>query len=143
MTKKADFSEQEWEVLREGPPTAGLIAASSSSGGTFRESWALAKALAEARQQHGDSELLDELVSERPHAKRYGSHQELYEEGTKRLGEAVALLEQKGTPDEVEDYRKFTVGVAEPVAAAHGESGQAVGDIERRAIDRITTALGS
>jgi hypothetical protein len=35
-----------------------LMAAAASSGGTFRESWALAKAFTEARQQHGESELL-------------------------------------------------------------------------------------
>src|SRR5262249_59368254 len=59
MTSKSEFTEQEWELLREGPPTAGMIAATASSGGTFRESWALAKALTEARQHNGESELLD------------------------------------------------------------------------------------
>src|SRR5437764_603447 len=58
MTNKSDFTEQEWEVLREGPPIAGLMVATASGGGTFRESWALAKSFAEARQKHGQSELL-------------------------------------------------------------------------------------
>ena len=42
MTSKADFTEQEWELVREGPPTAGMITLLASSGGTFRETWALA-----------------------------------------------------------------------------------------------------
>jgi hypothetical protein len=141
MTGRSDFTEQEWELVREGPPAAGMIAASASSGGTFRESWALAKAFAEARQQHGESELLDALASERPHAHRYGSPQELAEQGLARLREAVALLEQKASADEVAAYKRFTTDVAERVAAAHKEGGAAVSAEERQAIDEIAAAL--
>jgi hypothetical protein len=141
MTSKSNFTEQEWEIVREGPPTAGLIAASASSGGTFRESWALAKAFAEARQQHGESDLLDALVAEKPHAKRYGSPQELEQHGLERLREAVTLLGQKATPDEVEAYRRFTLAIAEHVAAAHKEAGAAVSPEERQAIDKIASTL--
>ena len=49
MTGKADFSEEEWELVREGPPTAGMVALMAESGGTFRESWALAKAYTDAQ----------------------------------------------------------------------------------------------
>jgi hypothetical protein len=51
MTGKADFTEEEWERLREGAATAGMIVLLTSGGGSFRETWALAKTLAEARQQ--------------------------------------------------------------------------------------------
>jgi hypothetical protein len=141
MTSKADFTEEEWEVVREGPPTAGLVAASASGGGTFRESWALAKAFGEARQHHGASELLDALVSERPHPKRYGSPAELEEQGLGRLRDAVALLAQKGTPEELEAYRQFTLNVAERVAEAHKEGGSAVSPGEQEALDKIAAAL--
>lgn len=141
MTGKSEFSEQEWELVREGPPAAGMIAASASSGGTFRESWALAKAFAEARQQHGESELLDALASERPHAHRYGSPQELEEQGLARLREAVSLLEQKASADEVAAYKRFTLDVAGRVAAAHKEGGTAVSPEEQQAIDGIAAAL--
>jgi hypothetical protein len=141
MTSKSEFTEQEWELLREGPPTAGLIAATASSGGSFRESWALAKAVTEARQHHGESELLDAIVAEKPHAKRYGSPDELQKEGLDHLREAVALLEQKASPEEVDAYRKFTVTVAERVAAAHKEGGQAVSPEEREALDRIASTV--
>jgi hypothetical protein len=141
MTSKSEFTEQEWELLREGPPTAGLIAATASSGGSFRESWALAKAVTEARQHHGESELLDAIVAEKPHAKRYGSPDELQKQGLDHLREAVALLEQKASPEEVDAYRKFTVTVAERVAAAHKEGGQAVSPQEREALDRIASTV--
>jgi hypothetical protein len=143
MTNKSDFTEQEWEVVREGPPVAGLIVASASSGGSFRESWALAKSFAEARKQHGESELLDALVAEKPHAKRYGSSEELEQQGLERLGEAIGLLEQKASADEVEAYRRFTLAVAEHVAEAHKEGGTPISAEERQALDTIAATLNS
>jgi hypothetical protein len=141
MTDKSNFSEEEWELVREGPPTAGLVVAAASSGGSFRESWALAKAFTEARKQHGENELLDALVSEKPHPKRYGSREALEEQGIQRLRDAAMLLEQKATTDEVDDYRKFTLAVAEHVAAAHTEAGAKVSTDEREALDKISAAL--
>jgi hypothetical protein len=141
MTKKSDFTEQEWDVLREGPPIAGLMAATASSGGTFRESWALAKSFAEARQKHGEGELLDALVAEKPHAKRYGSATELEQQGLERLREAIRLLEQKATPEDVEAYRRFTLAVAEHVAAAHKEGDAPVSGEERQAIEKIAATV--
>jgi hypothetical protein len=143
MTSKADFTEQEWEVVREGPPIAGMITAAASSGGTFRESWAMAKSFVEARKQHGESELLDALVAEKPHAKRYGSPQELEQKGLERLGEAIGLLQQKASEHEVESYRRFTLAVAEHVAEAHKEGGTPVSSEERQALDTIAATLNS
>jgi len=143
MSAKADFTEEEWERLREGPATAGMIVLLSSGGGSFRETWALAKTFAEARQQHGASQLLDELVDEKPDVPRFGSAEEAEQEGLDRLGRAVALLEQKATPDDVEGYKRFALEVAERVGAAHKEEGDAVSGREREAIAKITTALGT
>lgn len=141
MTGKADFTDQEWELVREGPPTAGMITLLASSGGTFRETWALAKTFAEARRQHDESELLDALVAEKPDMKRYQSREEAESEGLSRLSEAVALLEQKATPEEVETYKRFTLSVAERVAEAHKEHGAPVSSEERDAIAKIASSL--
>jgi hypothetical protein len=141
MTGKADFTDQEWELVREGPPTAGMITLLASSGGTFRETWALAKTFAEARQQHGESELLDALVAEKPEMKRYHSAEEAESEGLSRLSQAVALLEQKATSDDVESYKRFTLSVAERVAGAHKEHGAQVSPEERDAITKIESSL--
>ena len=66
MTTKAAFSPEEWKVVREGPPTAGLIVITAAHGGMFRETVAMSKAYGEARAEHGDSELLDEIVAAKP-----------------------------------------------------------------------------
>ena len=141
MTGKADFTEEEWELVREGPPAAGMVALTAEKGGTFRESWALAKSYTEARKEHGESELLDALVAEKPETKRYSSPEEVKTKGLGRLAEAVALLEQKATDDEVKSYKTFVLAVAERVAEAHREGDQSVSEAERAAIEKITTSL--
>ena len=141
MTDKAAFTEEEWELVREGPPTAGMVALTAEKGGSFRETWALAKFYAEARKEHGESELLDALVAEKPDVKRYSSSEELESKGLGRLTEAVALLEQKATTGEVAGYRKFVMDVAEQVAEAHKEGGQEVSEGERAAIEKIAASL--
>jgi hypothetical protein len=144
MTGKADFSEQEWKSVLEAPPSAGLIVLTAQRGGSFRETFAIAKSYTEARQQHGQSELLDEIASAKPamdHT-RYHSPEELREHGLQHLRDAVALLEHKATPQEVDAFRRFVVTLAENVASAHRERGVAVSDAERAAIDEIIAALG-
>src|SRR5438309_3495007 len=37
MTTKAAFAPEEWTVVLEGPPTAGMIVITAAHGGTFRE----------------------------------------------------------------------------------------------------------
>jgi hypothetical protein len=143
MAAKADFTEEEWELLREGPATAGMIVLLASGGGSFRETWALAKTFAEARQQHGASQLLDELVDEKPDVPRFGSAEEAEQQGLARLGSAVALLEQKATADDVEGYKRFALEVAERVAGAHKEEDEAVSSEEREAIAKIGAALNA
>ena len=144
MTGKTDFTPEEWQLVAEGPPAAGMAVAAAQSGGTFRESFALAKAYTEARREHGESQLLDELVSERPQVKHERAHSsgELKEETLRQLRDVVALLRSKATPEEVDDYRSFVVNVANRVANAHKEGGVAVGPDEQAVIEEIVASLG-
>jgi hypothetical protein len=145
MTGKADFTEDEWKLLLEGPPSAGVIVVSAQRGGTFREAFAIGKAYTEARKQHGDSELLDEIVAAKPERDhtRYHSYDELKQAGLQHLRDAVALLEQKGTPAEVDDYRRFVLDLSQRVANAHREGGEQVSEAEQAAIDEISASLGA
>jgi hypothetical protein len=145
MTGKADFAESDWQVVLEGPPTAGLIVVTAQRGGTFRETLAIAKAYVDARKQHGESELLDEIVSARPEIDRtrYRSVEELQEDGLQHLRDAVELLERKATPEELDDYKRFVLNVADKVANAHREGGTSVSADERAAIEAIAANLGT
>jgi hypothetical protein len=143
MTARADFEPDEWKLVVEGPPSAAMLVITSQRGGTFRETMAMGKDYAEARKQHGQSELLDELIATRPHIDhtRYHSPEELREHVLGHLREAVAVLQAKAQPSEVEDYRNFTVNLAERVAGAHSEGGQAVSEAEQQAIESIKGAM--
>jgi hypothetical protein len=145
MTSKAAFTEQEWDVVRSAPPAAGMIVITASRGGTVRETFEMAKVYADVRSEHGESELLDELVSSKPEVDRSGQHslEELKQHGLQRIGEAVELLERKATPEEVEDFRRFVTTLSERVARRHKEDGVEVSAAEQQAIDDVGTALGS
>jgi hypothetical protein len=146
MSGSADFSEQEWEAVLEGPTSAGLIVSSAERGGTVREVFAMAKPFAEARQEHGDSELLDEIVGHKPKVERtrFRSPEELREHGLARIREAVGLVEQKAETSELEDYRRFVIAVSNRVAGAKKEGGgDGPSDAEAAAIAAIAEALGT
>ena len=145
MTTKAAFSRDEWTSVLEGPPSAGLIVVMAARGGMFRETMAMSKAYIEARAMHGQSELLDEIVAAKPKADhtRYHSHEELKDTGLQHLRTAVALLETKATPEEVDEYRRFVLTLAKKVAAAHREHGQRVSPAEAEAIEQVADALGT
>lgn len=142
MTDRAAFTDDEWELLREAPATAGMIVVTSEGGGTFRETFALAKAYTEARKHHGESQLLDELVAAGPKSGgRAHSADELRERGMESLRGAAALLKSKATPEEAEGYRAFVLALAERVAEAHKEAGQQVSERERAALGDIDASL--
>jgi hypothetical protein len=145
MTGKADFTEEEWKTVLEAPPSAGLIVITSDRGGSIRESFSMAKAYTEARKQHGESELLDELVNAKPEMDhtRYKTPEELKQACMQHIGDAVELLKAKATSEELDEYKKFVLGLAQRVAEAHKEGGERVSEAEREAIGEISTALGA
>ncbi len=145
MTTKAAFSPEEWKVVLEGPPAAGMIVITAARGGMFRETIAMSKAYTEAHAQHGGSELLDEIVAAKPEMDhtRYHSAEELRDSELGHLRDAVALLETKATAEERDDYRRFVLTLANKVADAHREHGQSVSPAEAEAIEQITAALGT
>ena len=144
MTTKADFTEPEWERVLSGPPMAGLIVATADHGGMMRETFAIAKAYGEARKEHGKSELLDEIVAAKPERDhtRFHSYDELKRHGVQLLQDAVVTLEGKATAEEVDDYRRFVLSLAQRVAARHAEHGTQVSPAEQAALDELAVALG-
>jgi hypothetical protein len=66
MTDKSDFTAEEWELLLEAPPSAGMAVVMADRGGLMRESFSMAKAYVEARKQAGHSALIDEIVETKP-----------------------------------------------------------------------------
>ena len=144
MTAESDFTPEEWRTVLEAPPSAGMIVITAQKGGTFKEMWALSKAYVEARQQHGESELLDAVVSAKPKTDHthYKSPQELRDGNLKNVTDAVAVLQTKATPEEVDEYKRFIVTLCKEVASAHREGGQDVSPAEEEAIKAVADTLG-
>lgn len=150
MTQKADFNAEEWSLILEGPPIAGLLVVTANRGGTIRESLSMGKAYGAERENHGSSELLDAIVSDRPtlDPKAFETPGEIGTVGMSRLRGAVQTLEQKGTSIEVEDYKRFVYALADRVARSHKEGGflriggKEVSDKERAALETIAQTLG-
>jgi hypothetical protein len=143
MATSEDFSAEEWEAISDGPVYAGFMVITASKGGTIRETFSMSKAWAEARQRHGESELLDAIVAEKPKLdEKPGSAIELHHAGKRLLEQAVRAIEAK-SPNELDAYRSFVTALAERVAEAHEEHGEKVSSGERSVLDEIAGALGS
>jgi hypothetical protein len=151
MTTKADFNAEEWTTIVEAPVLAGLGVATAERGGTFRESLAIGKTYAAARQKQGASPLLDEIVASPPvvdpsRLREGGS--DIQALAATRVRDAAALVDAKASPDEAQAYKEFVVSVAEGVAAAHREGGFAgigstpVSANEQAALDGVRASLG-
>jgi hypothetical protein len=145
MTTKDAFTPDEWTLVLQAPTGAGMYVVMSTKGGMFRETVAMAQAYAEARKEHGASELLDEIVAARPPREhtRYHSPEELRDAALARLREAVALLAAKATPAELDAYRGFVLDLSGRVAAAHREDEVTMSAGETEAIRQVADALGT
>ncbi len=152
MTRRADFNAEEWSSVVNGPLYAGMRVISADRGGTLRETLAMGHVYQEARQRHGDSELLDELLKSPPSI----DPDRLREAGgdisattSQQLRDVIRILESKGTPTEVDAYKTFVMTVAQAAAGAHKEGGflgigaKQISDAESRALDEVSLALGA
>lgn len=147
MTEKAAFNAEEWSTVVEAPALVALRVVAADRGGTIRESLSLGRAYAEARSDGPG--LFGEIVSSAPQV----DPSELKDPGAlpqraeSAVREALALLEQKATPEEVEAYRDFLLKVAETVARAHKEGGflgiggKEISESEQAALDEITALV--
>jgi hypothetical protein len=152
MTRKADFNAEEWSTVVDGPLYAGMRVISADRGGRLRETLAMNRVYQQAREHHGESELLDELVKSPPSIDPErvrdagGNISDLVSE---QLRNAMAILEAKATSLEVDAYKRFVMTLAQAVAGAHKEGGflgiggKQVSDAENQALDEISRALGA
>jgi hypothetical protein len=144
MTTKAAFNAADWSVVTAAPALTGLLMVAAGRGGTVRESVALSRAYAQAREA-GAGQLLTEVLETpaqvRPPAHRSGDEAASYVFG--QLREAIRLLDLTATPEEVAEYKRFVYGVAEAVANAHkeggflGVGGTRVSEGEQALLDRV------
>ena len=146
----AGLSPEEWSIVAEAPLLAAARLIAAESGGTIRESLAVRDVYAAARELHGESALLDALVAS-SHTVDLHRVREVADPVTatrERLGAALAILQAKAAPADVDAYKGFVLAVVQSVAEAHREGGFAgmggheVSDREQAALDEIGALLG-
>ena len=149
MTKKADFNAEEWSTVAEAPLLAGMRVVTAGRGGTIRESLAISRAYAQARQEHGEDELLDALVATPPSVDAEGvrSAGDIGRASSERLREALRVLQRTASAEEIDSYKGFVMTVAQAAASAHkeggfmGVGGQEISEDEQAALDEIAALL--
>ena len=150
MTSKSDFNAEEWSTLAEAPLFAAMQVTRAERGGTLRESIAVAKAYAEARQHQGQSELLDTIVASPPALDPSAVRSEggdVASVARSRLTQAAAVLEAKVPAEERDAYEQFVLTLAEAAANANREGGfigiggKPVSENEQAALADIREAL--
>jgi len=149
VTTKADFNADEWSTVVEGPLLAAMRVVRADRGGTIRESLAIGKVYAEARQSQGKNELLDALASSPPaiDPQRLQGAGDIAAASSDRLREALGLLSEKASAEDTDAYKAFVLALAQAAAEAHKEGGfigiggKQVSDDEQTALDEIKAVL--
>jgi hypothetical protein len=149
MTRKEQFNAEEWDRLAQGPPLAAMLVITASRGGTMRETLSVGEVYAEARENREAPELIQELLGSPPRVTpgKAESAEELRAQTTERLREAVTLIDERGTKEEADAYKKFVLEVCQRAALRHKEGGvlgiggKRVSDAEAAALAEIAAVL--
>ncbi len=145
MTTKADFNAEEWSVVANAPYVTAMLVIAADRGGTVRETMAISRAYAAAREQYRDP-LIQAILSTPPAfdpATAPRTPEDLRREAPSTLRRAVSILDRVATEEEVNRYKRFVYGVADTVARAHREGGflglggTEVSEHEQAALDEI------
>ena len=135
MTTKADFTEEEWNRLGRAPLVAGLAISIADPGGpieTIKESTAALRTVVAAAEGDGHGAFVKAIahdVAERArqrhnpmagfNAKGRHARDAILDE----LRAVNALLVERATPEETEDYRELVKAAAQQTALAAKEGG--------------------
>jgi hypothetical protein len=156
MSTKADFSVEEWDLLRSSPLMASiLVMAASPSGpiGVVQESTAAGRVILQAAAT-AQTPLLKTLAEDlqstmsipKPPAGATPAH--VQEAAAEILRRTADLLAKKATPEEAAEYKQWLVKVAQATAEASKEGGflgiggTLVSAEEKTALAAVNTALG-
>jgi hypothetical protein len=155
MTTKADFTEEEWVRLGRAPLVAGMAISLADPGGpieAIKESSAAIRTVLEAAQTGDHGELVQAIAADvAEKAKRRRSPMDGFKPKGAQAGEAIldelravnALLVEKTTPEEGDQFREWLKTAAQRTATAAKEGGfmgfrgELVSEREQQMLDRL------
>jgi hypothetical protein len=156
MSGKADFSVDEWDLLRSSPLMASLlVVAASPSGpvGLILESAAAGKLIMQTAGT-AQTPLLKTLADDAmqtmviPKPPTGATPEQLQDAAAEILRRTSELLTKKSTPEEANEIKKWLIKVAQVTAEATKEGGflgfggTLVSDQEKDALATVNCALG-
>jgi hypothetical protein len=160
MTTKANFTPEEWNLLRRAPMMAGLVVvAASPSGpvGILQETFAVGKVLAAAKSQ-SPGELISSIVADlttdegrkaaRPADLVGKSPEQIKSSALDSLRQVGTLLDQKTRPEESQAVKRWLHDTGKRVSEAAkeggflGVGGTQVSDQEKTALNELGRSLG-
>ena len=163
MTTRADFTPEEWATLRTAPAFVGGAMMAASPDGFFtsiREAFSMGSSSFSTLKAHESAPILKELMTDKEKLvddmkAKLGAggdaaarRAKLHAEAISSVKQAIAILAQKGTPEDVKAYRAWIGAVAEGVANAAssggflGFGGEKVSDAEKAFLGEVTAAMG-
>lgn len=166
MSKKSDFTPDEWKLLMDVPPlvgTAVMVSGRSGMTGSMKEAFAVAQGVLGGKHGYEDNELIQSLVNarlkdgEKSEVEQMSGNsfrglppEELLSTLLQMCEDVRVMLEEKSTPDESEGFRSWSVAVGDKVANAAKEGGfiermtggERVSDEERGVLQAVAKALG-
>lgn len=157
MTARAEYTDDEWELLYLSPWVVGAAVAFAEKGGTLRELMTVATLAATVRERYPANELMRSLWPTRQGTARTleptaGVEPTRFkaaplERAVDACRRVVALLGERSNPTEAEGFRRFLGEVAVGVAQAArsggilGFGGVPVTPAEHAAADAIRASL--
>jgi hypothetical protein len=141
---RADYTADEWRAIRHAPTYAGQIISTAEHGSAFWAMLSLERAFQDAHAEAVDSQLLADIVADRPHVGRLRvrSTDQARAHAVKRLRTAVSIIRRKGDPAEARAYARFALDVAETVASAYPAARQPTSPAEESVLTGIAEGLG-
>jgi hypothetical protein len=156
MSTKADFSADEWDLLRTSPMMAGLLVVLASPSGPIglvQESTAMGKMILDAATS-AQTPLLKALAEDMkstmtiPKAPAGATSAGVQDAAIEILRRTSNLLDEKATPEEAAEVKQWLAKVAEATAEAAKEGGflgfggTLVSDEEKAAMAKVGSTLG-
>ena len=163
MASKTDFTPDEWTTLRTAPALVGGAMMAASPDGfltSIREAFSMGSSSFSTLKSFENVTLLKEIMTDKDklvddmkaklgtEGDAAARRAKLHAEAIAGVKQAVALLVQKGTPEDVKAYRAWIGAVAEGVANAAssggflGFGGEKVSEAEKTFLGEVAAALG-
>ncbi len=163
MSRKENFTPDQWKLLLDVPPLVGtaVMMAGNSGLGTVKEAFAIASGVLAARHGYEGNQLIEDLIQgrlkegDRSEVEKFSNQyrgmnaEQVIEAAVQKCELVAALLDEFSDPQEADQFKAWTMSVGQNVAEAAKEGGvlgfggERVSPQEQEVLDRVQAALRS